>query len=247
MIEFLYDGTLEGLFTAIFYAYSIKTECTIKKLKNHIPSLLNEIKEVTTENDKFERVYNSILEKLNGKVLKTIYYLYLTEIDDVEDLILNYLRLCYKFGPSINLAKNNDIIILVDKYYRRISAEAHRFTGFVRFKEIAPLSFYAQIEPVYNILPIILNHFAVRFSNQNFIIHDLKREKAIMYNKKDAIISDLSNDEGYLFSNLNSDTNFEELWKTFYNSVNIKERENLRLRTQHMPKRYWKHLTEIKN
>ena len=33
MIEFLYDGTLEGLFTAIFYAYSIKTECTIKKLK----------------------------------------------------------------------------------------------------------------------------------------------------------------------------------------------------------------------
>ena len=68
-----------------------------------------------------------------------------------------------------------------------------------------------------------------------------------MYNKEDAIISDLSNDEGYLFSNLNSDTNFEELWKTFYNSVNIKERENLRLRNQHMPKRYWKHLTEIKN
>ena len=119
------------------------------------------------------------------------------------------------------------------------------FTGFVRFKEIAPLSFYAQIEPVYNILPIILNHFTLRFSDQNFIIHDLKREKAIMYNKESSIITDLSKDEGYLLSNLNNDENFESLWKTFYKSVNIKERENSKLRNQHMPKRYWNHLTEI--
>ena len=119
------------------------------------------------------------------------------------------------------------------------------FTGFVRFKEIAPLSFYAQIEPVYNILPIIINHFTLRFSDQNFIIHDLKREKAIIYNKKTAIITDLSKDEGYLISTLNNDTNFESLWKTFYKSVNIKERENSKLQKQHMPKRYWNHLTEI--
>ena len=85
---------------------------------------------------------------------------------------------------NINLAKNNDIIILVDKYYKRVAQEAHMFTGFVRFKEIAPLSFYAQIEPVHNILPIILNHFTIRFSDQNFIIHDLKREIAIIYNKR---------------------------------------------------------------
>ena len=132
-----------------------------------------------------------------------------------------------------------------DKYYKKVAQEAHMFTGFVRFKEIAPLSFYAQIEPVYNILPIILNHFTLRFSDQNFIIHDLKREKAIMYNKESSIITDLSKDEGYLLSNLNNDENFESLWKTFYKSVNIKERENSKLRNQHMPKRYWNHLTEI--
>ena len=66
-----------------------------------------------------------------------------------------------------------------------------------------------------------------------------------MYNKKTAIITDLSKDEGYLISTLNKDTDFESLWKTFYNSVNIKERENIKLQKQHMPKRYWNHLTEI--
>ncbi|MBP3916135.1 MULTISPECIES: TIGR03915 family putative DNA repair protein [unclassified Clostridium] len=245
MIEFLYDGSLEGLFTAIFYAYPYKDDCTINKPENHIPSLLNEIKEIPTESDKFKRVYNSIIQKLNGKVLNNVYYLYLSEIDGVENIILDYLKLCYKYGTNINLAKNNDTIILVDKYYKKVAQEAHMFTGFVRFKEIAPLSFYAQIEPVYNILPIILNHFTLRFSDQNFIIHDLKREKAIMYNKESSIITDLSKDEGYLLSNLNNDENFESLWKTFYKSVNIKERENSKLRNQHMPKRYWNHLTEI--
>lgn len=245
MIEFLYDGSLEGLFTAIFYAYPYKDDCTINKLENHIPSLLNEIKEIPTESDKFKRVYNSIIQKLNGKVLNNVYYLYLSENDGVENIILDYLKLCYKYGTNINLAKNNDTIILVDKYYKKVAQEAHMFTGFVRFKEIAPLSFYAQIEPVYNILPIILNHFTLRFSDQNFIIHDLKREKAIMYNKESSIITDLSKDEGYLLSNLNNDENFESLWKTFYKSVNIKERENSKLRNQHMPKRYWNHLTEI--
>lgn len=245
MIEFLYDGSFEGLLTTIFYAYQCKDLCTIKREDKYIPSLINEIKNIPTEEDKFNRVYNSILEKLNNMVLKNIYYLYLSEADFCEDIILKYLKLCYQYGVNINLAKNNDIIISVDKYYRRVSLEAHRFTGFVRFKEIAPLSFYSSIEPVYNILPILINHFTTRFSDQNFIIHDLRREIAIMYDKKNAIITDLNKDDGYLFTNLNSDSTFENLWKTFYNSVNIKERKNNRLRNQHMPKRYWNHLTEI--
>ncbi|WP_406542691.1 DUF4130 domain-containing protein [Clostridium ljungdahlii] len=46
---------------------------------------------------------------------------------------------------------------------------------------------------------------------------------------------------------LNSaDGKFEALWKTFYKSVNIEERKNLRLRSRCMPRRYWNHLTEFK-
>lgn len=54
----------------------------------------------------------------------------------------------------------------IDKYTRKITAKAHNFNAFVRFKEIAPLSFYAPIELDHNILPLILNHFTRRFSDQ---------------------------------------------------------------------------------
>ena len=115
MKEFVYDNSFEGLFTAIFYAYTEK-DSIITKNKDYLPSLLNEVLEVKTEIDKFERVYNSILTKLDNSVLIKIYHLYLSDIKETDTLVLNYLKLCYSYGASINLAKNNDIIILVDKY-----------------------------------------------------------------------------------------------------------------------------------
>lgn len=244
MKEYTYDNTFEGLFTAIFYAYSCKEDCVITKSINFTTSFLNEVLNIPTEYDKFNRVYKSIVEKLNTEILTNIYYLYLCGIPDSSSIALKYLKLCYKYGSNINLAKNNDIIILVDKYTKKVTNEAHMFTGFVRFKEVAPLSFYASIEPDHNILPLILNHFTKRFSDQNFIIHDLKRNLAIIYNRKKAIITDFKREDSKIFSS--PDGEFEALWKTFYKSVNIKERENPRLRTRYMPKRYWSHLTEFK-
>lgn len=244
MKEFIYDNTFEGLLTAIFYAYGCKEDLIITKSKDYTTSFLNEVVEVSTEYDKFDRVYKSITEKLNNEVLENIYFLYLSDIPESDCLVFKYLKLCYKYGVNINLAKNNDIIILVDKYTKRVTGESHMFTGFVRFKEVAHLSFYASIEPNHNILPLILDHFTRRFSDQNFIIHDLKREIAIIYNKESAIIADFKKEDAKRFTS-SKDGEFEALWKTFYNSVNIKERENLRLRNRSMPRRYWSHLTEL--
>lgn len=246
MKEYIYDNTFEGLLTSIFYAYSCKENCIITKSKDYIPSLLNEVIDISTEYDKFERVYKSIIDKLNDEILRNIYYLYLSDFSDSDSLTLKYLKLCYKYGTNINLAKNNDIIILVDKYTKKVTGEAHRFNGFVRFKEIAPLSFYASIEPDHNILPLILNHFTNRFSDQNFIIHDLKREIAIVYNKESAAITEFLKEDAKILNSFKQEGVYESLWKTFYDSVNIKERKNHRLRNQHMPKRYWHHLTELK-
>ncbi|WP_160671439.1 TIGR03915 family putative DNA repair protein [Clostridium sp. C8-1-8] len=246
MKEFIYDGTFEALLTAVFYAFSSKEPCTIKRKFNYTPSLLNETVEIEFEKDKFDKVYYSIENKLSATTLENIYHLYLSEYEDCEDIILKYLKLSFKYGVKVNLAKNNDVIMLVDKYCRRVTYEAHRFTGFVRFKEIGHLSYYASIEPDHNILPIIITHFTNRFSDQNFILHDVKREKAIIYNRSESIIIDLSKADGFTIENSSNDSSFETLWKTFYTAVNIEERKNEKLRRHFMPKRYWSHITEVK-
>ena len=59
-------------------------------------------------------------------------------------------------------------------------------------------------------------------------------------------ITEFNKEDANIFLNSNSDGYFENLWKTFYSSVNIKELENPKLRRQYMPKRYWNNLTELK-
>ena len=109
------------LLTCIFYCYSSKTEVKITKTKNYLPNLISSPIEIVTEIDKFNRVYSSIRDKLSYTTLKTIYYLYLSDVNNIETLIYKYIKLCYNYGNNINLAKNNEIISLVDKYYRKVS------------------------------------------------------------------------------------------------------------------------------
>lgn len=245
MKQFLYDGSFEGFLTAIFYAYPEKENSHIIKSKDYTPNLLYEPISVTTELDKFQRVYDSINHKLSPRVLRNIYYVYLSEVANCENLSLNYLKLCYQYGVDINLAKNNDIIIAIDTICRKVSHEAHRFTGFVRFKEISPLCFYAQIEPDHCILPLIEKHFTTRFSDQNFIIHDLKRKMALVYNQADVYLQKLTPEENSLLESYQNNDNFQDLFKAFYDSMTIPERANPRLQKRLAPTRYWKHLAEM--
>lgn len=245
MNTYIYDGSFEGLLTAIFYAYEDKSPIEIISRDSFIHNLLSIPINIDTELDKYTRVYNSIKNKLSSSTLKKVYYVYLYDLNNSETLIYKYLKLCFKYGDNINLAKNNNTILTIDKYYRRVSLEAHRFTGFVRFKEINKELFYSSIEPDSNILPVIIKHFQKRFSDQNFIIHDTKRKIAIIYNKKESLICDFSESATNFISNYCSEDKFEELWQNFYDSVNIKERENPKLRNRYMPKRYHKNLTEI--
>jgi probable DNA metabolism protein len=39
---------------------------------------------------------------------------------------------------------------------------------------------------------------------------------------------------------------YQQLWQQYFSSVNIAARKNTKLHIQHMPKRYWRWLTEKK-
>ena len=245
MIDYLYDGSFSGYLTAIFYAYPQKETVQIFKEQTYSPYLLSTPQFIPTEEDKAERVSDSILSKLSFSTLDHLYQLFLCEEDGADTLGLNYLKLCYRYGDSINLAKNNDCIRKVDLSCKRVWTEVHRFLGFIRFKEIAPLTFYAAIEPDHNILPLMMGHFKERFSDQNFIIHDQKRHAAMIYDQKEIYIRYLSLEESLSLAKAEISDRFEDLFKTYYNATTIEARKNPRLQNSWMPKRYYKHLVEV--
>ena len=241
---YLYDGTFEGLLTAIFYSFSDKEDLDIQRMEAYQPTLLSVPRPIVTEDDKVARVSRSIQNRLSWQTWKRVYYLYLSDLPGCEYLIYRFLKLCYREGDRIYRAKDHPIIHEVERTCYKVTYEAHRFKGFVRFVELAPLVFYAKIEPDHNILPLLVRHFSQRFSDQKFLIHDLRRRYALVYDLHNTYFHDLTSEEAARLTESRPDDPYQDLFAVFFDATNIPERYNPRLQRYWMPKRYWKHIDE---
>ena len=122
--------------------------------------------------------------------------------------------------------------------------------AFIRFQQNADGIFYCGIDPDFNVLPLIATHFRNRYADQQWIIYDLKRNYGLFYDlsKVEEIKIDF-NQRQKTTGIANAIVSEKEglyalLWKDYFKSTNIQARKNTKLHVQHVPKRYWKYLTE---
>lgn len=246
IVTYLYDGTFDGLLTCVYeYYYSNKKAEEIVYEGDFFPDLIHEALKIETSEEKSKKVLNAVKSKIGIEALENIFTLFLSEEEGFELLFLNYIKLGFKFGSEIHHHMHNDVVLRVDKVIRKVNYEAHRMTGFVRFKAIGQEIYFAAIEPDHNILTLIAPHFSERFSNQCWIIQDLRRQIALMYNGTEWVITPMSTEASEKLQKA-ADGIYEDLWRTYYATIAIKERENPKLRKRLMPARYWKHMTEFK-
>ena len=168
-----------------------------------------------------------------------------------ETLIFNYARKAFLSEKSIELNFADDDVLELSKIYKKVRREAERVWQFVRFQKTADGIFFAVFEPLYNVLPLTSEHFEDRFADQQWIVYDLKRGYGLYYDlKKTEIVRfdnlQISPQTGRLSPDKLDEYElaFQQLWKDYFKSAAIKERINLKLHRQHMPKRFWKYLTE---
>ena len=138
----------------------------------------------------------------------------------------------------------DDVVLKIFNTDKQVGREAHNFLEFVRFEELANGVLVSRIEPKSNVTPLISEHFADRLHCENWIILDTKREFAAIHEaSKPVVFSHLTEDSLNSFSRL-SDTekDFQNLWKTFFDTIAIKERNNPKLQQNNMPLRYRKHM-----
>ena len=244
---FIYDDTFEGLLTTIYNGFYSKEPLAsiYGKSEFNAPLLLGEIIEIITEKDKFKKVKDAIINKIDFLALRKIYMVYLSNQEDKAMVIFKYLKIAFKLGHDVHSFLNMDTIRLVDDINRRVSMECHRFEGFIRFNCIEEKFLYSSIEPDNDILELLGDHFKNRFSREYFIIHDISREKALIYNGISYEIIFMDKDT---YEKLKShDDEYTNLWKAYFKSTTIEERKNIKLQCRMMPKRYWKHILETSN
>lgn len=249
MTNYLFDGSLEGLLTAVFEWFERKSGETKLILEaNHQPDAFSTALTIYTNREKADRVWSGLQKKLDKEWMRKLYCAYLSEIPEAFNSIFHFTS--YLFHQPVGAEKNygNPHVIAISRYAKSVEREKHRMEAFIRFKETKDGIFYCGIDPDFNVLPLIVKHFKDRYTDQHWLIYDLKRKYGLYYNLE--TVEEVNIDfKDFAKSNPSTLLDPKEelyaiLWKDYFKSTNIVSRKNTKLHVKHVPKRYWKYLTE---
>lgn len=239
MTVLIYDGTWEGFLSAVFErfrrgfdGFSIRREGT--------DALLFPVETTAVSAERAGRVERG-MAKLGTDTPERLYTAWLSEHEGIDDAIAGFMRIGFDEGIDPKIHALHPDVRAVDKAFRQVGWEAQRMRQFVRFVEVQGI-FVADIEPLYNVLTLIADHFHGRFNDQRLMIRDLQRRVALVSETRGWVLCGLEKDE---LQPLPNDGAFESLWRGYFKAIANPARKNLRLQQQFIPLRYRAHLTEF--
>lgn len=248
----LYDGSFEGLLSAIFYVYEYSlTDVQIRSWDHAQDNLFGSSRFVDSDEEKAGRVWEGLKQRLSKTGTDQFYRSFLSEELFIEDHLLSYSRYAFASKSPIDSDFSHPAVMKLAKMAKQVGREKHRMEAFVRFQRTADDIYYAVIEPDYNVLPLIIWHFKDRYADQRWIIYDSKRKYALYYDLNTVETVEIQFNEGSSAGgpgivSHEQEGLYQQLWKRYFHSVNIPARKNLKLHIRHMPKRYWNKLVEKK-
>lgn len=243
-MDYLYDGTFEGLLTCIFYHYKKQTASGIYDIKSYQQSVLNSFEIVETDIEKSRTVSEAINLKISREAFIDVYYCYLSKVENKENIILDFLIFAFKYGRKTMNFYTHDKVLPINEAYLKVAKEVHRFLGILRFSDIGGILF-SKFSPDNDILILMIDHFADRYKFEKFIIYDEKRNKAVVYADNRWEIKENININNMEYSK--DEKTIHRLWKQYFTDLAIKERINLDHQFQFVPSRYRKNMAEFKN
>ncbi|MCG2613948.1 TIGR03915 family putative DNA repair protein [Terrimonas sp. NA20] len=253
MKQVVYDGSFAGLLTAIFEVYEYKLkDVTLCREGDFSPALFEKHHVVYTNEQKAKRVMAKLNSKMSTAALSQFYRCFLAELSEMDNCLLRYAKYTVSSKNSVENNYRNPDVLLVQQISRKVYREKHRMEAFVRFKLTGDGLYYSVIQPDYNVLPLILKHFRERYADQRWLIYDVRRKYGIHYDGsslEEVSIDFGSSSQASIVEERSSVLDEKEelcqqLWQQYFSSVNIPERKNMKLHIRHMPKRYWRYLTE---
>lgn len=245
MIAYLYDGTYSGLLCALAKAFAREEAPeAICRSEDFIPDLLTTPISVATREEKAWKAAAVIRGRISPGALEKVFLAYLSDRPEAGLAIYQYLHLGFRLGREVDAHLSQDPVRNIDSLIHKVRLESHRMKGFLRFRKVRDF-YYAPMEPDHDILTLITPHFKERLPREAFIIHDLKRELAYFHQLEGDGYAPFTREEARAFLESREDQAWEGLWRAFFQTVSVEGRENPRLQKGFMPRRYWKHLTEM--
>jgi probable DNA metabolism protein len=251
MMLVVYDGSFEGFLSAVFDIYEYRlADVRFTAEEHYQKNIFDNVHETITTETKTKRVYSGLQQRISRNALGQLYKTFLSEIKDIENILLAYIQYAFSSKTLMEHDYSNAVVLKVQQTARTVHREKHRMEAFIRFQLTTDDLYYAVVEPDFNVLPLIKKHFHDRYADQCWMIYDTRRRYGLYYDKEKVISVEMTFcEETGSGKNIRSLYNekeelYQKLWQQYFSSVNIAARKNMKLHIRHMPKRYWRYLTE---
>lgn len=267
MQVYVFDNTLDGLLTAVFDSFFLHQQPEMLLAEGEqLPLFADEPHVVVTDSGKAARVWKGLEKHLSVEGLRMIAVSWLSEERTLNQPLFNFICKVFRKKVGDNPSAATDYLSLernasdadvlaVRNSCRRVLHEQLRMKQFIRFQKAKDGTYLSVVSPDHNVLSLITHHFQDRFNDQPWLIYDAKRHYGYYYDgsaapihitfeDESAVPFDLTNgklDDEVLSEN---DKIFQDLWRTYFKAICIKERMNPKKQLNDMPRRYWKYMTE---
>ncbi|MCI6569491.1 MAG: TIGR03915 family putative DNA repair protein [Dysosmobacter sp.] len=240
-LVYCYDGSFDGFLCCVFDSYANHEVPTAITRDEDFEPTLFATRQVVTDTGHARRVYRKI-RQISPDAASLLRRGFLSCMPEMELHLYRFIAKLLKDGPGFLENLSDGTLYPVLKAVRFLGAEVEKLRGFVRFSDLGGV-LGSEIEPRNRVLPVLRNHFCSRYQNEKFFIYDRTHREALFYAAGKAVILPL--DHFQMAEPDETEVSYRLLWKRFYDTIAIKERENPRCQNTHMPKRYRGTMTEF--
>lgn len=255
MMVYIFDGTMDGLLTAVFDAFALHEQPeTLLTEGEALPLFCERTQTVHTDEEKARRVWTGLEKKLSREAMKLISVSWLSELKELNGHLFRYICKVFTAGKGIERHFADPDVLAVTNIARKVLHEQLRMKQFIRFQKAKDGTYLGVVSPDHNVLPLIIDHFQDRFNDQPWLIYDAKRHYGFNYDGKTVIRITFEDEAAVPFNLANGklddsvmssdDQLLQDLWRTYFKAICIRERMNPRKQLNDMPRRYWKYMTE---
>ncbi len=240
-LSYVYDGSFDGLLCCAWESCRTgeRPEFIISENEDQLP--LFDTKFIETDEAKALSMRARIKEAVSSQALAFIKKAFLTCLENKEMYILDFI--CEGFRKHYRVMNDLDgPWYPLFRAVRELESETEAYRGFVRFSEVGN-ALVSVIEPKNYVLPMLMAHFCPRFPDDAVIIYDKTHKMILLGAEGKGKIAYIDEFEPASPDDYERET--RRLWRSFYNSIGIKERYNPKCRMGNMPKRFWAQMTEF--
>lgn len=240
---FTIENSIDGILSALFISFTEKIiPDFVADYKTFQPRLDAIDIKIITDNVHAQRVKKALFNYGGDDIIYLMKICLMSCEENALTSAFNYGYLTLKLRKNVADRLSEKIVSDFSYTVQKVLHERHIVSGFLRFSESERGIMYARYSPDNDITQLLAPFFLKRLGHVPFIIHDVKRGK-ISISDGYSIKTDFT-DLAPNFTPSENENRLQNLWRKYFNSVNIKQRPHLKQQDCYFPRRYRKYCFE---